>query len=408
MPSPIPTLSLDEALATSRSMFLATGEDLIGLECEWPTRDWRSPNQRPALATLESISEEPLPGGGRITIEPGGQVELSSYPAHSVSEALDQVNHDANELQGRLLTIGLDFEVRAVERSRAPERILHKPRYCAMEAFFDARNPVGRWMMCNTASLQVNISHDVVDPVHRWYTLNRVAPALVAMFANSRGVDASGQSWESLRQGIWMSMDPSRTAPVRLDIPHDEAWLEYALNADVMYMCASSGQSGGGGRAPGLTFKSWMEHGCDAGFPTADDLRYHFSTLFPPVRARGWLELRVLDALPSWMRTAAALTVATISQTEVSGHVLDEIPDLSGLHVAAARDGFANNTIASAVRKLARIVVENAGKVTDRADHLDALHGFIERYTSNGVSPGHDSQQLLPVALENARRVALQ
>lgn len=406
MPSPTQTLSLDETLAVSRSMFLPTGEDLIGLECEWPARDWRSPNQRPTLETLDSIASTPLPGGGRVTIEPGGQVELSSYPVRGVSSAIDQVNQDANEVHGRLLGVGLDFEVRAIERSRPPERILRKPRYCSMEAFFDARNPVGRWMMCNTASLQVNISHDIADPAHRWYTLNRVAPALVAMFANSRGSDAAGQRWESLRQGIWMSMDPSRTAPVRLDIPHDEAWLEYALDADVMYICDDGERSTQSGRAPGLSFRSWMEHGCDVGYPTAADLRYHFSTLFPPVRARGWLELRVLDALPSWMRTAAALTVATIARQEISEQVCSDIPDLSGLHVVAARDGFANDTVASAVRTLTRIVTENAHMVTGRSDHLDALYGFIARYTSNGISPGHDSYQQLPVVLENARSAA--
>lgn len=403
MPSSTPTLSRGQALELARSLFLPTGPDLVGLECEWPVRDWRSPNQRPTLEALEALAVPALSGSGRITVEPGGQVELSSYPVRGVSAAIDQVNGDADELHSRLFGIGMEIEVRALERSRAPERILRRPRYDSMEAFFDNRNLAGRWMMCNTASLQVNVSHDEADPTHRWYVLNRIAPALVAMFANSQGTDATGQTWQSLRQGIWMSMDPARTAPVRMDLPHDIAWLEYSLDADVMHVCDSEDQNLGTGRAPGMSFRQWMNDGCEVGYPTASDLQYHFSTLFPPVRPRGWLELRVLDALPSWMRTAAALTVATIVQRDVSAQVCAEIPDLSGLHIVAARDGFSNPTIAAAIETLSKIVNDNAHTVTDRSDHLDALDCFIQRFTANRVSPGHDVHQHLPVTLNDLR-----
>ncbi|MBF6535969.1 glutamate-cysteine ligase family protein [Nocardia farcinica] len=407
MPSPKRTLLLEHALDLSRSMFSATGEDLIGLECEWLVRDWREPQQRPRPAALESVAESPLPGGGRITLEPGGQLELSSFPAVAVSRAIDQVNHDEQVIHSRLLGLGLNFEIRAVERCRPPQRILRRPRYASMEAYFDARNPVGRWMMCNTASLQVNVSNDACDPLHRWYVLNRVAPALVTMFANSRGTDASGQTWASLRQGIWMSMDPGRTAPVTLDLVPEEAWLGYALLADVMYVPDPDDCTRGIGLAPGMSFGAWMRDGSDFGYPTIDDLRYHFSTLFPPVRPRGWLELRVLDALPSWMRTAAALTVATIVQREVSAEICATIRDLSDRHIAAARDGFADPIIATAVRELSRIVLENVHRVTDRAEHLDALFTFVARYTSQGISPGDEAVQRLPVHLTGAHGAAV-
>ncbi|ASR05581.1 MULTISPECIES: glutamate-cysteine ligase family protein [Mycobacteriales] len=402
MPSPTPTLTYRAALDLARSMFAPTGDDLVGLECEWPVRDWRDLTRRPELDVLESIAEPPLPGGGRITVEPGGQIELSSYPAPSVSAAIDQVNGDAEEIHGRLLSLGLDFEIRAVERCRPPQRILRKPRYQSMESFFDTRNPVGRWMMCNTASLQVNVSNDAEGDHHRWFVLNQVAPALVAMFANSRGVDAGGQQWASLRQGIWMAMDPARTQPVRTDMAPDRAWLDYALDADVMHILDPSDPGSGTGLTPGMTFKQWMAEGSNFGFPDVEDLRYHFSTLFPPVRPRGWLELRVLDALPSWMRTAAALLVTTIIQPAAASAIRTQIPDLSGLHVAAARDGFGNPVLARAIRDLTRIVLDNVETVTDRGDHLTALYGFVARYTSQGVSPGEDAFLSLPVCLADA------
>lgn len=407
MPTANPTLTYRMAIDLAKSMFLPTGEDLIGLECEWPVRDWRTPHRRPELTALENIIEPPLPGGGRITIEPGGQVELSSFPAARVSQVIDQVNSDAEQIQIRLLRLGLDFEVRAIERCRPPLRILQKSRYRSMESFFDARNPVGRWMMCNTASLQVNVSNDIADPLHRWYVLNRIAPALVAMFANSRGTDATGQTWASLRQGIWMSMDPARTAPVSIDLPPAQAWLDYALAADVMHVLDPEDPARGIGLAPGLSFGTWMRAGSEYGYPTIDDLHYHFSTLFPPVRPRGWLELRVLDALPSWMRTAAALTVATIVRDKVSPQVCEQIPDLSGFHVIAARDGLDDPVIAASVEKLTQIVLDNVAAVTDRSDHLDALSGFVARYTSRGATPGDDAILRLPVSLCGSQHMAL-
>lgn len=404
MPSPTPILTPLLAEGVAQSMFCSTGEDLVGLECEWPVRDWRTPQRRPDLEVLESIIEPPLSGGGRITIEPGGQVELSSFPTPGVSNAIDQVNADAEEVHARLLSLGLDFEVRAVERCRPPERILRKPRYQSMESFFDARNPVGRWMMCNTASLQVNVSNDPCEAGdhHRWFVLNQIAPALVAMFANSRGVDSTGQSWASLRQGIWMAMDPARTATVRTDLPPAQAWLEYAMHADVMHILNPDDHTQGTSVSPGTSFARWMANGNEFGYPTMEDLTYHFSTLFPPVRPRGWLELRVLDAVPSWIRTAAALVVGTIIQPGAASAIRHEIADLSDLHVVAARDGFRDPVIARSIREITRIVLENVHTVSDRSDHLAALYEFVKRYTSQGMSPGDDgAPRVLPICLDH-------
>ena len=62
-----------------------------------------------------------------------------------------------------------------------------------------------------------------------------------------------------------------------------------------------------------MTFAEWVSDGHDAGWPTVDDLAYHLTTLFPPVRPRGWLELRMIDALPEeWWPVAVAVTTALL------------------------------------------------------------------------------------------------
>ncbi len=383
-------------------MFEPTGEDLVGLECEWPLRDRADPRARPTMPDLQSVALTPLPGGGRVTIEPGGQIELSSYPSPTVSEALDQVEGDALEMDDRLCALGFDSEYSAVDHSRDPLRILQAPRYDAMESFFDAQGRAGRWMMCNTSSIQVNVSNDGADPTQRWYTLNRIAPALLATFANSRGVDASGTTWASLRQGIWASIDPGRTSPVRLDADPAEAWLSYALSAQVLFVPkAEDGSFDGVGVGPGLPFGAWLALGSDLGHPTLEDFRYHLSTLFPPVRPRGWMELRVLDAVPVWMRAAVALAVTTAVQSDVAAELQKRMPDVSDLYLEAALHGLSHPTIAQASATMMEIVDDHAHLVTDRVDHLEQLHDFTDRYTRRGRCPGDDLWSTLPIALRS-------
>lgn len=400
MPLPWCTTDMQQLLRISASMFEPTGKDLIGLECEWPVRDWQDPTSRPDMERLLGIADRELPGAGRITIEPGGQIELSSFPAPCLSDALDAVNGDTDVLHHRLLAVGLDSEDIALDHTRGPVRILQQPRYAAMQSFFDAGGPAGRWMMCNTASVQVNVSNESCDPLRRWRTLSMIAPALLAAFANSRGVDASGIAWASLRQGIWGSIDPGRTRPVTLDDDPAHAWLEYALAADVLYILQEdSGGSNGTAIAPGLSFGEWMDRGHELGFPTADDFRYHLSTLFPPVRPRGWMELRVLDALPRAIRTAAAVCVAVAVQAEVAADIERLVPDVSHLHREAAQYGLAHPLIAEAASALMDITTANVDCVSSRSDHTDALPAFVERYTARGLTPGDESWCELPIAL---------
>src|SRR5581483_9061457 len=74
-----------------------------------------------------------------------------------------------------------------------------------------------------------------------------------------------------------------------------------------------------------LSFGQWMAQGHQLGWPTFDDLHYHVTTLFPPVRAKGWLELRMIDALQDpWWRVALAVSAALLD-TPDAGERVDAI-----------------------------------------------------------------------------------
>jgi glutamate--cysteine ligase len=386
MSLPRPTLTIRATADVCAAMFEPAGQQCVGVELEWPVHRSGNVARRPTGRQMSRLASSALPAGGRVTFEPGGQVELSTAPAASVRQALDAADLDIADLSGRLQAAGLVRETLAVDTRRPPRRVLERPRYAAMESFFGASGPAGRWMMCNTASTQVNISHDPADPYERWFTMHRIAPVLIAAFANSPGRDLHGQHWSCLRQGIWASIDPARTRPVRGDRRPDQAWHEYALAADVMFM--GDGADGGTAVAPGLPFGRWMTDGHSTGWPTVEDFRYHLSTLFPPVRPRGWLELRVLDALPDWIRDAAVLTVAAACTPDAGRELRQRLPDTGSLWLTAARDGIAHPALAQAARTLADVVSEHLPAVSaDSRDH-SVLAEFTDCYLRAGRAPG--------------------
>lgn len=384
MPLPYRTLTDADIARVCADVFTPSPQQSVGIELEWPLHRLGDVSSRPGEADMTPFKHEVLPAGGRVTFEPGGQVEISSAPAASVSEALRAVEGDSRTLGKRLLHAGFARETLAVDTRRPPARTLRHPRYHAMEQFFAKQGGAGTWMMCNTASVQVNISLDHHDAVGQWHAMHRIAPILIAAFANSPGVDAAGRRWCSMRQAIWWHIDPPRTRPVPDDRSPEQAWARYALDADVMYIDAGAA---GVALLPGLTFGRWMTAGHHAGWPTEDDLRYHMSTLFPPVRPRGWLELRVLDALPAPIRDVAILAVATACTREAAADLRKELPETRGLWRTAAAAGLKHPVLAQGARTLFEVVADCIDCVSTDAWHAEIVTEFAEQYVWRGRSP---------------------
>ena len=287
--------------------------ELIGAELEWLTMCSSSTGGRPAPAALAaalgpyaptaiapSSPARPLPRGSYVTIEPGGQIELSSLPFASADELSSALTADAEFLNRRLAQHGIICLSAAADTDRNPERILESPRYCAMEALFGSIGPFGTLMMCNTAATQVSIDAgaDAVEVAQRWEALHAVGPALLAAFARSPLMSGASPGWASQRMRTWLHLDRSRTV-VPASADPIVGYARWAL--DVPLLCIQ-GEPGGDWTAPrGATFGDWLDGALDDVVdrrPTDADLAYHLTTLFPPVRAAGHLEIRYLDAQP--------------------------------------------------------------------------------------------------------------
>jgi glutamate--cysteine ligase len=218
-------------------------------------------------------------------------------------------------------------------------------------------------MMTSTAALQVNLDCgvDEVQVRGRWELLRALGPVLVASFANSPRHRGRPTGWKSTRARVWNELDPGRTSWPPTSLHPVEAYAELALDARVMVLCDSSGWRS----APGFTFREWVAGVPGVRPPTVCDLDYHLSTLFPPVRPHGYLEVRYLDAQAGdgWV-TPVALLTALLSRDETVGRVLEATEETADRWLSAARLGVADPGLA----RSATAVVELGVSALDGQD----------------------------------------
>ena len=403
---------------------------MIGAELEWLVRDAANSRLSVPLKRIREVLDQlkqpgTLPGAGLLTLEPGGQVELSTAPADNLSDCIAVARDDLAVLHDAFGEAGLLLTGHGIDPVRRPSRILDLPRYAAMEEYFDRDSIWGRLMMCSTASVQVCVDAGLDDDSpsgfpFRWRLLHALGPVLVAMFANSPLRRGQPTGWKCTRQLVWSRLDPGRTQAPPGAEPSEvvpavsgqdirDRWTGYALDAEVLCV---RGPSDGPWTVPaGLTFRDWLRAPelPRQATPTASDLGYHLSTLFPPVRPRGHLELRMIDAQPGdgWIvpvavvaaladdpaAAAAAMTAAepvwhppgqaVASASNGNGGAADP-------WLRAARCGLADPVLARAARQC----LAEAEAALDRSDTpaqiTQAVSQFGDRYVRRARCPADD------------------
>jgi glutamate--cysteine ligase len=398
-----PVTDLDAAYGfVTRICFKIGPPRLLGLELEWllaDPRDHAVPLELSRLATalgpyrpdgLGSVAGPVDPGASGtlprrslVTVEPGGQVELSTVPCPSLPELVAAADADADALHAQLAAGGLRPLDVAADPWREPHRLRRTDRYDAMEAAFDRRGPAGRTMMCSTAAVQLNLDagteHGPDSFVRRWHALHVLGPALVAMFANSAWAHGRSSGWKSARQAAWLAIDPARTAPPSGHDPR-EAYARAALDAPLLIA------AGGGRLPPRVSMRDWIGGALDSPVRFAD-LRYHLTTLFPPVRAQGHFEVRYLDAQAGrdWV-VVAAVVAALLSSSRVRDEAVAVALPTAGRWTDAARLALDDPELAECAAELMRLVL-GADLPAPIAAQVAA---FAERYTFRGRCPADD------------------
>ncbi|GAA2253144.1 ergothioneine biosynthesis glutamate--cysteine ligase EgtA [Streptomyces atrovirens] len=409
-----------EVEALVRGICFKTGPPRrLGVEVEWLVHELRDPRLPVSPERLEAAyaALRTVPLRSALTVEPGGQLELSSPPAASLMECVGTVSADLDAVRAVLREDDLVLAGLGHDPWHTPRRFLREPRYDAMEACLDRAGPAGRAMMRATASVQVCVDAGYEEPgplghVRRWWLAHQLGAVLVAAFANSPIADGRPTGWLSTRQLRWTQIGTGRAGAPVLDADPRGAWARHVLDSPVM--CVR--RDGGPWEVPReLAFREWIRSGTP-GPPTREDLDYHVTTLFPPVRPRGHLELRMIDAQPGddgWIVPLAVVT-ALFDDPEAAETAYRAVKPLAErahgmpaphnpLWRDAARVGLADPELrevaagcfAAALRALPRL-----GATTEV---VDAVEAYRDRYVARGRCPADDSLDELRATAHGAR-----
>ncbi|MFO1123926.1 MAG: glutamate--cysteine ligase [Methylocystis sp.] len=242
-------------------------------------------------------------GGGAISLEPGGQFELSGAPlpdVHATREELDAhfaaLAPVARALGVRFLDLGA-----SPKWSRAQTPAMPKQRYAIMQAYMPKVGARGLDMMFRTATVQVNVDFvDEADMVQKMRVGLALQPLITAMFANSPFLDGQPTGRLSQRSYIWLDTDPNRTGMLPFAFEEGfgfERYVDYALDVPMYFVKRGDIYHD----VAGASFRDLMEgrlRQLPGEHATMSDWANHLSTIFPEVRLKTYLEMRGADAGP--------------------------------------------------------------------------------------------------------------
>jgi len=305
-----------------------------------------------------------------MSMEPGGQLEVATAPARCL-EDLDGIIARVTEAIDRRLA---DTPYELVCLGHAPVTpvselgLLPRNRYRVMDAAMPARGPLTRNMMRATAGFLA--AYDVMsreDAGRKLALLYRLVPVLTAITANSREIEGKDSGYASFRHLVWWETDRDRSGVPDGCLHADTAidgYVRYARRATALFRLDDDGAIAA---SPGLSLEEWVAQG----EVTLPELDLHLSSLFPFVRLRNYVEVRMFDSV-EWplARSVVALLSGILycgraterAETLSAPLALDDPGALRELHVAVAREGLAAvDPDGRTMRDLARDLVEIAG-----------------------------------------------
>lgn len=248
-----------------------------------------------------ALSRRDCPKGGTVSLEPGGQLELSGAPletAHETCEELHQHLVEVREVGGELGIgfLGLGF---SPKWTLAETPAMPKERYRIMARYMPKRGRRGLDMMFRTATVQVNMDFsDEADMVAKMRAGLALQPVATALFANSPFTDGRPNGFQSYRAEMWRDTDPDRTGLLPFAFEPGmgfERYVDYALDVP-MYFVYRDGRYIDVAGAPFRDFLAGKLAALPGMRPTLEDWADHLTTLFPDVRLKRFLEMRGADA----------------------------------------------------------------------------------------------------------------
>lgn len=349
--------------------------------------------------------------GASVSLEPGGQVELSGAPLKTVHQTCTEVHKHLDAVKAVSEPLGIAFLGMGVAPTWTREQMpkMPKARYDVMRAYMPKVGSLGLDMMHRTCTVQVNLDFSSeADMASKFRTSLALQPIATALFANSALLEGQATGFASWRAHIWTDTDPDRTG--LLDFVFDdgfgyERYVEYMLDVP-MYFVRREGKYID---AAGQSFRDFLEGRLPA-LPgvraTIDDWEDHLSTAFPEVRLKKFLEMRGADSGP-WARICAlpafwvgilyddqALAAAWEIAKNWSSETLETArADTARLGLKAVIDSRTARDIALELLSISRAGLKRRGmpgsQYSDETHFLDALQPIAESGVTRGEYAAH-------------------
>ena len=356
-------------------------------------------------------------GGANVSLEPGGQLELSGAPLETIHETCDEVNDHLREVKSIADEIGVGF----IGLGAAPiwkhedMPVMPKGRYRLMTEYMDSVGTMGKTMMYRTCTVQVNLDFaSEGDMVQKLRTAVALQPVATALFANSPFLDGKPNGHQSWRANVWRHLDDARTGMLPFIFDQGfgfDQWVDYALDVPMYFVY----RDGVYINALGQSFRDFLKGELPAlpgELPTLSDWADHLTTIFPEARIKKYMEMRGADGGP-WRRLCAlpAFWVGLMYDQESLDAAWDlckswDAETREGLRVVASQEGLrarvgdlnmhelARQCVAIAKRGLAKRARAGAGGlVADETHFLNALEESVETGRSLADDLLHDYQE---------------
>lgn len=265
-----------------------------------------------------------------ISLEPGGQFELSGAPFASIHETQRELGQHLTDLDAiqvhfpevEPLWTGFHPIAKQDDVSWMP-----KGRYVIMRNYLPTRGTLGTTMMKRTCTVQANLDYGSETDAGRKIRLSTLlGPFVTALFASSSVVEGQQSGWKSFRQHVWSDVDPDRCGNPKIFVEGgDETiftrYMEWALDVPLFFRY----HQGIYERSTELTFREFMNEGWNGAFPHLSDWELHLSTLFPNVRLKQYIEVRSADCVIPPLIPALPAFWKGILYSEESLSVLENI-----------------------------------------------------------------------------------
>ena len=247
--------------------------------------------------------------GASITLEPGGQLELSGAVLDNIHQTCTEVNTHLKQVRAVSEPLGAAFLGMGFQPKWRLEDMewMPKARYRIMREYMDKVGTLGQDMMARTCTVQVNLDFgSEADMVQKFRTSLALQPIATALFANSPFTDGKPNGYLSYRSRVWEDTDPDRTGMLPFVFDGGmgfEKYTDYMLDVP-MYFVYRDGEYI---NATGQSFRDFLNGKLPAlpgEKPTLKDWEDHLTTAFPEVRLKRFLEMRGADGGP-WARLCA-------------------------------------------------------------------------------------------------------